>query len=55
MLANQTVALRVEENRKFPGISKGDQVRLAWEEVDVEDLECGYLLARSVGLVYSIT
>ncbi|KAH9810477.1 hypothetical protein Tdes44962_MAKER06010 [Teratosphaeria destructans] len=54
VLADQVVAGGVEQGGEAPGIPKGHHVRLAGEEVDVEDLEEGDLGASDVRLVDAI-
>lgn len=55
MLPNQLVARRVEEDRKTPRISKGDQMRLSREVLYVEHSELRYLLARDLTSVYPVS
>lgn len=54
VLADQVVAGRVEEDGETPRVAEGDQMRLAREEVDIEDSEYGDLLAGDGGLVETL-
>jgi hypothetical protein len=51
VLADEIVAGRMEEDGETPGVSKGDKVGLAREEVNVEDSEDGDLFAGDGRLV----
>lgn len=39
MFSNEVVACRMEQNWEAPRISKGDQMRFAWKEINIEDSE----------------
>jgi len=55
LFPDQVIAVRVKEDRKFPGISKGDQMRLARKELHVEHFECCNLFSGDWRFVYPLS